>query len=79
MKGAMHSVRRCFLAQPLDRTANLPNNIAQIVIKYHNDRAGQPLVEETCHSKGVNLSNKIMVWLPGLAINSVRFFRGPLI
>ena len=43
--------------------------IAQIVINYHNDRAGQPLVEETCHSKGVNLnsSNKIMVFLPGLA------------
>ena len=43
MKGAMHKVRRCFLAQPLDRTANLLNKIAQVVINYHNDRAGQPL------------------------------------
>ena len=29
MKGAMHELRRCFLAQPLDRTANLLNKIAQ--------------------------------------------------
>ena len=41
--------------------------MAQIVITYHNDKAGRPLVEETCHSKGVNESNKIMVFLPGLA------------
>ena len=67
MKGAMRSVRTCFLAQPLDRTSNLLNKIAQIVINYHNERAGQPLVDETCHSKGVNQSNKIMVFLPGLA------------
>ena len=26
-----------------------------------------PPLEETCHSKGVNQSNKIMVFLPGLA------------
>ena len=26
-----------------------------------------PLIEETCHNKGANLSNKIMVFLPGLA------------
>ena len=43
------------------------NMIAQIVITYHNDRAGQPLVDDTCHSKGVNPSNKIMVFFPGLA------------
>ena len=43
------------------------NMKAQIVINYHNDRAGQSLVEETCHSKGVNSSNKIMAFLPGLA------------
>ena len=43
------------------------NIIAQIVITDHNDRAGQPLVEETCHSKGVNSSQKIMVFLTGLA------------
>ena len=41
--------------------------MAQIVITHHNERAGQPLIEETCHSKGVNSSNKIMVFLPGLA------------
>ena len=41
--------------------------MAQIVITYHNEKAGGPLIEETCHSKGVNLSNKIMVFLPGLA------------
>ena len=28
---------------------------------------GKPLIEETCHCKGVNESNKIMVFLPGLA------------
>ena len=67
MKGVMHNVKRSFLAQPVDRSANMLNMIAQIVITYHNDRAGQPLVEETCHSKGVNSSNKIMVFLPGLA------------
>ena len=38
---------------------------AQIVITYHNDRAGK--LDDTCHSKGVNPSNKIMVFLPGLA------------
>ena len=44
------------------------NMIAQIVITYHNDRAGKPLVDHTCHSEGaVNPSNKIMVFLPGLA------------
>ena len=67
MKGAMHHVKRCFLEQPLERSTNLLNQMAQIVINYHNDRAGRPLVEETCHSKGVNPSNKIMVFLPGLA------------
>ena len=41
--------------------------MAQIVISYHNEKAGKPLIEETCHSKGVNLSNKIMVFLPGSA------------
>ena len=67
MKGAMHSVRRCFLEQPLDRSANLLNKIAQFVINHHNESARQPLVKETCHSKGANQSNKIMVFLPGLA------------
>ena len=84
MKGVMHSVKRCFLAQPEDRSANMLNVIAQIVINYHNERAGQPLVDETCHSKGVNSSNKIMVLLSGLAqichsVISVRSFRGLLI
>ena len=41
--------------------------MAQIVMTYHNEKAGRPLIEETCHSKGVNVSNKIMVFLPGLA------------
>ena len=43
------------------------NQIAQIVITYHNERVGKPLIDETCHCKGVNESNKIMVFLPGLA------------
>ena len=44
------------------------NMIAQVVITYHNDRAGEPLVDHTCQSEGaVNPSNKIMVFLPGLA------------
>ena len=67
MKGVMHKVRRCFLEQPLDRSSNLLNQMAQIVITYHNERVGRPLMDETCHSKGVNVSNKIMVFLPGLA------------
>ena len=67
MMGAMHSVKRYFLAQPMDRSFNMLNMIAQTVISYHNDRAGKPLVDDTCHSKSVNLSNTIMVFLPGLA------------
>ena len=67
MKGVMHKVRRCFLEQPLDRSSNLLNQTAQIVITYHNERVGRPLIDETCHCKGVNESNKIMVLLPGLA------------
>ena len=68
MKGAMHLVKRHFLAQPMERSFNVLNTIAQIVITYHNDRAGRALVDHTCHSKGTaNPSNKIMVFLPGLA------------
>ena len=67
MKGVMRNVKRCFLEQPLNRSDNLLNQIAQIVITYHNERVGQPLIEETCHCKGVNESNKIMVFIPGLA------------
>ena len=32
MKGVMHKVRRCFLERPLDRSSNLLNQMAQIVI-----------------------------------------------
>ena len=67
MKGAMHHVKRYVLAQPMDRSFNMLNMIAQIVIAHHNDRAGKPLVDDTCHSKGVNPSNKVMVFFPGLA------------
>ena len=67
MKGVMHKVKRCFLEHPLDRSTNLLNQMAQIVITYHNERVGRPLIDETCHSKGVDVSNKIMVFLPGLA------------
>ena len=67
MKGVMHKVKRCFLEQPLDRSTNLLNQMAQIVIAYHNEKVGRPLIDETCHSKGVNVSNKTMVFLPGLA------------
>ena len=59
--------RRIDSQQPLDRSANLLNQIAQIVITYHNERVGRPLIDETCRCKGVNESNKIMVFLPGLA------------
>ena len=63
MKGAMRQVRRYFLTQPMERSFNMLNMVAQIVITYHNDRAGKPLVDHTCHSKGaVNPSNKIMVF-----------------
>ena len=57
MKGVMHKVRRCFLEQPLDRSSNLLNQMAQIVITYHNERVGRPLIDETCHSKSVSESN----------------------
>ena len=43
-----------------DRSSNLLNQIAQIVITFHNERVGRPLIEETCHCKGVNESNKII-------------------
>ena len=42
MKGVMHKVKRYFLEQPLDRSANLLNQIAQLVITYHNERVGKP-------------------------------------
>ena len=54
MKGVMHKVRRCFLEQPLDRSACLLNQIAQMTITYHNERVGRPLIDETCHCKGVS-------------------------
>ena len=44
MKGATHQVKRYFLARPMERSFNMLNMIAQIVITYHNDRAGKPLV-----------------------------------
>ena len=47
MKGAMHQMRRYFLSQPIERSSNMLNMIAQIVITYHNDRAGKPLVDHT--------------------------------
>ena len=56
MKGAMHQVKRYSLAQPRERSFNMVNMIAQIVITYHNDTAEKPLIDDTCHSKGVNPS-----------------------
>ena len=44
MKGVMHKVRRCFLERPLDRSSNLLNQIAQIVITSQNERVGRPLM-----------------------------------
>ena len=41
--------------------------IAQIVITYHNERVGRPLIDETYHCKGVSESNKTTVLLLGLA------------
>ena len=67
MRGVMHHVKRCFLEQPLDQSHNLLNQMAQIVITFHNERVERPLVDETCQSSGVNESNKFMVFLPGLA------------
>ena len=66
MKSAMHHVKRCFLEQPLDQSHNLLNQMAQIVITFHNERVGRPLVDETCRRSGVNESNKFMVFVPGL-------------
>ena len=67
MKGVMHHVKRCFLDHPLDQAHNLLNRMAQVVITFHNERVGRPLVDETCQRSGVNESNKFMVFLPGLA------------
>ena len=66
MKSTMHHVKRCFLEQPLDQSHNLLNQMAQIVITFHNERVGRPLVDETCRKSGVNESNKFMVFVPGL-------------
>ena len=66
MKGVMHHVKRCFLEQPLDQAHNLLNQMAQIVITFHNERVGRPLVDKTCRQTGVNESNKFMVFVPGL-------------
>ena len=66
MKSVMHNVKRCFLEQPLDQSHNLLNQMAQIVITFHNERVGRPLVDETCRRSGVNESNKFMVFVPGL-------------
>ena len=38
MKGVMHHVKRCFLEQPLDRSHNLLNKMAQIVMRPARDR-----------------------------------------
>ena len=56
--------------------------IAQIVITYHNDRAGKPLVNHTCHSEGsVNPSTRL--WFSFMDLprytSSARSFREPLI
>ena len=67
MKGVMHHVKRYFLDHPLDQSHNLLNQMAQIVITFHNERVGRPLVDETCQSSGVNESNKFTVFLLGLA------------
>ena len=66
MKSTMYHVRRCFLEQPLNQAHNLLNQMAQIVITFHNERVGQPLVDETCRRSSVNESNKFMVFVPGL-------------
>ena len=66
MKSTMHHVKRCFLEQPLDQSHNLLNQMAQIVITFHNERVGRPLVDETCRKSGMNESNKFMVFVPGL-------------
>ena len=50
MRGAMHSIGRHFLTQPMERSHNMLNTMAQIVITYHNERAGKPLTDHTCHS-----------------------------
>ena len=68
MKSAMHHVKRCFLEQPLDQSHNLLNQMAQIVITFHNEKVGRPLVDETCRRSGVNESNKFMVFVPGLPL-----------
>ena len=67
MKGVMHHVKRCFLDNPLDQGQSLLNQMAQIVITFHNESVGGPLVDETCQVSEVNESNKFMVFLPGLA------------
>ena len=50
MKGVMHQVKSCFLDHPLDQSDNLLNLMVQIVITFHNQRVGRPLVDETCQS-----------------------------
>ena len=67
MKGAMHCVRRYFLAKPIDHGDHLLLMIAQLAIAKHNERAGQPLIEHTHKKDGShNPSNKFMVFVPGV-------------
>ena len=81
MKGAMHNVKRCFLERPLDRSANLLNQMAQIVITYHNNTAGNRLSRRLATAR-VSMS-LIRSWCFFLDwhrfTTSVRFFREPLI
>ena len=54
-------------ASPSEPSRASTTHFSTVRSEYHNDRAGKPLVDDTCHSKGVNPSNKIMDFLPGLA------------
>ena len=52
----------------MDRSFNMLNmNCSDCDYTTTMKEQGKPLVDDTCHSKGVNPSNKIMVFLPGLA------------
>ena len=63
MKGVMHKVKRCFLEQPLDRSANLLNQMAQIVITYHNERVGRPLIEPQQGCQCVQQNRGVPAWI----------------
>ena len=82
MKGAMHCVKRYFLSQPIERSHNMLNSIAQIVINNHNERAANLLLTILATAMGqLILPARLWFFFLGLPsfISSVRSLEEHLI